>query len=94
MQTSNCGYGLVKQLVSQKKENDLKQCFSLILQDLLSDRFDAYFFSKKCCHIKAQIEFQFTVHASGVMHQEEYDEYLKLFKNINPNKIYCSNLVK
>lgn len=81
MQPSNCGYGLVKQLVSQKKENDLKLCFSLILQDLLSDRFDAYFFSKKCCHIKAQIEFQFTVHASGVMHQEEYDAYLKLFKN-------------
>lgn len=81
MQTSNCGYGLVKQLVSQKNESDLNLCFSLILQELLSDRFDAYFFSKTCCHVKAQIEFQFTVHASGVLRQDECNTLLNLFKS-------------
>ncbi|TMP81485.1 hypothetical protein CWB73_07885 [Pseudoalteromonas phenolica] len=81
MQTSNCGYGLVKQLVSQKKEVNLKQCFKSILQDLLCDRFDAYFFSKKCCHVKAQIEFEFTVHASGVLQLEESNTSLNLFKS-------------
>ena len=81
MQISNCGYGLVKQLVSQKKEVNLKQCFKSILQDLLCDRFDAYFFSKKCCHVKAQIEFEFTVHASGVLQLEESNTSLNLFKS-------------
>ncbi|TMN93568.1 hypothetical protein CWB72_02775 [Pseudoalteromonas phenolica] len=81
MQISNCGYGLVKQLVSQKKEVHLKQCFKSILQDLLCDRFDAYFFSKKCCHVKAQIEFEFTVHASGVLQLEESNTSLNLFKS-------------
>ena len=80
MQTSNCGYGLVRQLVSQKDEEHLKECFISLVQELLNNRFDAYFFGKRHHHVQSQIEFQFSVNAPSVA-RSEYNTLLNLFKN-------------